>query len=1086
MSAEYSEDQLVQQTTADKFQDLGWESIFAHNEETYGEAGTLGRSHEGEVLLKRDLRAALERLNPGHPDTAYSEAIEKLSQTSSSKTLLQHNQEKYQLIRDGIRVSYTTARSEKREPSLRLIDFQQPENNRFLVVSELWIQGKVYRRRPDIIGFVNGIPLLFIELKRTSRDLRVAYNRNFSDYQDTIPELFHYNAIVLLSNMLDCKAGSLTSPFEFFHEWKRLQEKEVGRVDWETMLMGICTPANFLDLVQNFLFFDAGGKKGTVKILARNHQYLGVNQTFNIIRNRHNSPTPNKIGVFWHTQGSGKSYSMAFLSEKVHRLLPGNYTFLIVTDRVELDQQIASTFANLGASAGNTQATSGAHLTELLKQNHRYVFTLIHKFNQPGTIYSQRNNIIVMCDEAHRTQYGILADNMRHGLPNAAFIAFTGTPLMDSPEDQLTRQTFGDYVSTYDFQRAIADGATVPLYYDNRGEKLMFQWEGKEISVANSEELNEKIAAELNKHDLDEKDEAAIWRRLKKDYMILTAPDRLDRIAEDLVAHYIQRWPTGKAMLVCLDKITAVRMHRLIDKYWKQAIAQQQQRVKQATDDQDAIAQQSYLDWLQETEYIVVISESQNEVKTFQEWGLDIEPHREKIKNRPLDDDFKDRDHPFRLAIVCAMWLTGFDVKSLGTLYIDKPMRGHNLMQTIARANRVDEGKDNGLLVDYNGILKSLRDALSKYACGTTETAQSQDDTSITEDQTLYPDVEEELRNKYQYSIQACINHIHNFGCDLQQLIDATGFDKSALLDGKNKDSILNAICTNDESRARFDVLARQVFQKKRSLMGYDDITREYQQQYNAIDAIYKQLHQTKERSPDLNAVLRSLQENIGEGIIVQREREPGAESGNVYDISQIDWDLLKASFRKSSSKNLQVQSLKNYVQQQLNRMLEKNQSQRRLSLYERYHKIVNDYNRETDQVAIEQTFEALMHLVRDISEEDSRAVRENLNPEHLAIFDLLCENKENLSPRSRDRIKKVARSLLLEIKASLETRESWQNKESTQAQVRQLIYNILYDEIAGLPINDYEEKEIEEYTNVIYLHVFRQYGRASSQSNVA
>ncbi|MBO1351744.1 MAG: DUF3387 domain-containing protein [Hormoscilla sp. GUM202] len=200
--------------------------------------------------------------------------------------------------------------------------------------------------------------------------------------------------------------------------------------------------------------------------------------------------------------------------------------------------------------------------------------------------------------------------------------------------------------------------------------------------------------------------------------------------------------------------------------------------------------------------------------------------------------------------------------------------------------------------------------------------------------------------------------------------------------------------------------------------------------------------------------------------------------------MSQIDWDLLKASFRKSSSKNLQVQSLKNYVQQQLNRMLEKNQSQRRLSLYERYHKIVNDYNRETDQVAIEQTFEALMYLVRDISEEESRAVRENLNAEHLAIFDLLCENKENLSPRSRDRIKKVARSLLLEIKASLETLESWQNKESTQ--VRQLIYNILYDEIAGLPINDYEEKEIEEYTNVIYLHVFRQYGRASSQTNVA
>ena len=1079
MSAEYSEDILVQQTTADYFHDaLRWDVIFAYNDETLGETGTLGREHQGEVLLKRDLRDALERLNPGHPEKAYTDAIAQLEQTSSSKTLLQHNQEKYKLIRDGIRVSYTNKQDEKQEPLLRVIDFKEPKNNHFLIVRELWIQGKIYCRRPDIIGFVNGIPLLFIELKKTCREVRIAYNDNFTDYKDTIPELFHYNAIVLLSNGIKCKAGSITSPFDFFHEWKRLEENEVGRVDWETMLMGICDRANFLDLVQNFLFFDESGKQGTVKILARNHQYLGVNRTFNAVCDRASSPEPNKLGVFWHTQGSGKSYSMAFLSEKVHRQLLGSYTFLVVTDRVELDNQIASTFANLGICDDKTQATDSKHLTKLLKENHRYVFTLIHKFNQPGENYSDRSNIIVMCDEAHRTQYGLLADNMRAGLPNAAFIAFTGTPLMDSAEDQLTRNKFGNYVSTYNFQRAIEDGATVPLYYDNRGEKLVFQYEGKETSVANSEKLNKRIVEELSKYDLNEEDETAILRRLGKDYVILTAQDRLDRIAEDVVAHYTKRWQTGKAMLVCLDKITAVRMHGLIDKYWQQAINKQQQRVKQATDDQDAIEQQKYLHWLQNTEYLVVISDSQNEVKTFRDdWKIDIKPHREKIKKRQLEEEFRDTEHPFRLAIVCAMWLTGFDVKTLATLYMDKPTKGHTLMQTIARANRVAEGKDNGLLVDYNGILKSLRAALSKYARGESEATK----TTPSEDSSLYPDVEEELRKQYRDSIQACIDHINSLGCDLQRLIDATGFDKLALLDGSNKDSILNAICTNDESRARFEVLARNVFQKKRSLQGYDRIICKYQQQYNAIDAIYKQLHQQREASADLNQVLRSLQQNIGQQIVVQREREAGADSGSLYDISNIDWDLLKAEFSQSPAKNVKTQSLKTAVEQQLQRMLRKNQSRRRLDLYDRYQQIVNEYNRETDRIAIEQTFEELMRLVRDISEEDSRAVREGLNEEYLAIFDLLCEKKENLSPNARDRVKEVAQSLLHTVKARLEQLENWQNKESTKSEIEQLIHNYLYEEETGLPLEDYNDDEIKEYSNVVYLHVFRQYGKAET-----
>lgn len=482
----------------------------------------------------------------------------------------------------------------------------------------------------------------------------------------------------------------------------------------------------------------------------------------------------------------------------------------------------------------------------------------------------------------------------------------------------------------------------------------------------------------------------------------------------------------------------------------------------------------------------MVISESQNEVKTFRDWELEIEPHREKIKKRKLDDEFRDPNHPFRLAIVCAMWLTGFDVKTLATLYIDKPMGGHNLMQTIARANRVAEGKDNGLLVDYHGLLKSLRVALSKYAQGESETDNPSPETKSSRDDSLYPDVEAELRKQYDNSILSCIEHINSFGCSLQQLIDATGFDQLALLDGNNKDSILNAICTNDESRARYEVLARQVFQKRRSLQGYDYITRQYQQQYNAINAIYKQLHKARVQSTDLNAVLRSQEKTISGAIVVQRERPAGTDSGNLYNITQIDWDLLKAEFGQSQTKNVQVQSLKDAVEKQLSRMLQRNQSQRRLDLYHRYPTIVNDYNRETDRVKIEQTFEELMRLVYDISDEDSRAVREGVSEEYLAIFDLLCQNKENLSPRSRNHLKNLARSLLNEVKKYLQTLESWQNKESTQAQVQTLIYNHLYDEETGLSVDDYEIEEIEEYTNVIYLHVFQQYSKISSPSNVA
>ncbi|MBW4614149.1 MAG: type I restriction endonuclease subunit R [Desmonostoc vinosum HA7617-LM4] len=1070
MSAEYSEDRLVQQTTANFFeQTLKWHSVYAYKKETFGTNGTLGRKDKREVVLTRYLRQALEKFNPGHPQQVYDDAIAQFTTSNISDQLVTINQKKYQLIREGIpEKPYKNPEGETINPRLKVIDFQNPENNHFLVVRELSIKGSLYSKRPDIIGFVNGIPLLFIELKATHRNVRVAYEDNYTDYKDTIPEIFHHNAIVMLSNGIEGKVGSITSCYSHFQEWKRLEEQELGKVDYQTMLMGMCRKDNFLDIIENFILFDDSSGK-TIKILARNHQFLGVNRAFTAIQQR--EVREGKLGVFWHTQGSGKSYSMAFLTRKAHRQLPGNFTFVIVTDRQELDNQIVKTFAGVGAiKETNTQAASGEQLAELLKDNHRYVFTLIHKFNKPGEIYSLRPDIIVISDEAHRSQYGKLAENMRSCLPHASFIGFTGTPLMESQEDQLTRRVFGGYVSTYDFQRAVEDGATVPLYYDNRGEELYYDDKGNQRQVAADEELNQRLATAIEQFDLDAEQEQAVRHRLGGEYLILTAEKRLDRIAQDLVAHYTQRWQTGKAMLVCLDKITAVRMHGLIDKYWKQTIQAQKQLVKQAADEQEEVEHQQHLQWLQSTEYLVVISEAQNEVKTFKDWGLDIIPHRQIIKSRNLEEEFKNEKHPFRLAIVCAMWLTGFDVPSLATLYIDKPLQGHTLMQAIARANRVYEGKNNGLLIDYNGILTSLRAALARYS----RAEVGSEDESITP----YNDLNQ-LQADYAIALQSCIDHIANLGFNLQELVETAGFDKIAALA-----NAVNAVCTNDESRARFEVLAREVFKKKQALITEPKLTAPYQGRYNAIEQIYKYLHEQHKISVDIKAVLRSLQGIVSEFINVDTSRLPGSESGKTYDISNIDFELLKAEFANSSTKNTSVQTLKEAVERQLQRMIQKNPS--RIDYYTRYQQVIQNYNRETDRVAIEQTFEELLKLVKDLSEEDTRAVREGLSEEHLAVFDLLCSSKDNLDTTTRNRVKQVAQSLIEAVKLQLQQLENWRDKESTTATIKSFIYDYLYSEDTGLPVDAYDDSDVDNLSNIVFLHIYQQYKNANKHTYAA
>ncbi len=1051
MSQAYSEDQLVQQTTAAYLADpLGWESIYAYNNETFGPGGLLGRKDESEVVLTRSLVAALRRLNPGRPEEAYRQACETLTAYDAAKTLLQINAEKYALQREGVPVTYRTPQGKERSERLKVFDFEHPENNHFLAVRELWVRGPIYRRRPDILGFVNGLPLLFVELKKHHKDLRLAYDGNLSDYRDTIPHLFYHNAFIVLTNGLRGRLGSLTSKYAHFGEWKRLAEGEPGQVDFQTLLNGVCAKSTFMDLFENFILFDRS-KAEARKIIARNHQYLGVNQAFTAAQER--EVRAGKLGVFWHTQGAGKSYSMAFLARKVHRKLEGDFTFLLLTDRVELDRQLYKTFVGIGevSQGEECRATSGPHLQELLGQNHRYVFSLIHKFNLDNQdTYSQRANLIVLSDEAHRTPYGQFARRMRFALPHADYLGFTGTPLLGAPEDQLTRQVFGEYVSVYDFQRAVEDGATVPLYYDNRGEKLGLA----------TEALNAKVAEVLEGFELEEEKEERLRRALSQEYAVITAPARLERLAEDFVAHYTKRWQTGKAMLVCLDKLTAVRMHGLVEKYWQRAIAECKQQIQQAQDDQQQAELENYLEWLQTTQRLVIISEEQNEVKTFQEWGLDILPHRKIMKDpqRDLEEEFKKDEHPFRVAIVCAMWLTGFDVEALATLYIDKPMQMHTLMQTIARANRVKEGKPNGLIVDYNGLVKSLRQALAVYASRGTGPEPE-----------LLPPVDQ-LFQQYEEALQSCTAYLAELGFELSDLIEAQGFDKLARIE-----SGVNAVCLNDETRARFRALVREVLVLSQTLLSeqrlYWPVNKNRQ---DALEALFQNL-EGEQVPEDISDILRDAYRVIGQSVgVFTTDQQPGGDSGKLFDISKIDVNKLRQEFIHSPHLNLAVLTLKERVEQRLELMLRRNP--RRFDFAERFQKIVEAYNLETERATIEKTFEALLDLIGGLSEEQQRSVREGLNEESLAVFDLLCEKKNNLNTRARNQVKKIAQELIDKIKAEIGKVDNWRAKAATRAQVQALIFDYLYDERTGLPVDAYTPEDVQTLAEELFQHVYVQY----------
>jgi type I restriction enzyme, R subunit len=994
------------------------------------------------------------------PDEAYHAAERELVEASASMQLLGTNREKYNLIRDGILVSFRDDNRQTVKKRLWIIDFINPDNNRFLAVREMWVQGDVYKRRPDIIGFINGLPLLFIECKAIHRDLSRAVSGNISDYQDTVPHLFHHNAIMLIGNGLQAKIGALGSSYKFFHEWKRLEESEPGVVDMETLLKGVCDKHNLLDLIENFILFDDGSGK-TIKIVGKNHQFMGVNKAIEAVQER--EARDGKLGVFWHTQGSGKSYSMVFFTRKVHRKLGGNFTFLVITDRDDLDSQIYKTFAGCGTVKGEPEqyrATSGKHLRQMLADHNSHVFTLIQKFNQdvsPDEPWSDRKDIIVISDEAHRTQYGRLALNMRNAMPGAAYIGFTGTPLMKG--DEITKRVFGEYVSRYDFQRAVEDNATVRLIYDVRGEKL---------GLTHSD-LNERVAEileRLDEYELDVNERARLENDLQREYHVIAAAPRLEKIADDFVWHYSTSWETGKAMLVCIDKITCVRLYELIIPRWQKRIEELESELRAATDDQDRIFRQRQVDWMKETLMSVIVSEEQGEVAKFRNWGVEIEPHRKLIKQgftlpdgRSLDVEsaFKQEAHPFRVAIVCAMWLTGFDVPSLSTLYLDKPLKAHTLMQAIARANRVNEGKNNGLIVDYCGILKNLRAALATFV-GEGDSGRPTGETG----EELPAKPNEELLAELAESFGLIEAFLLGHGVSFKQITEQAGWERNAAIDG-----IKEAINETDETRKEYEVMAREVFKKFKACLTIEGVN-EFKHSYDAVAVVYRSLQEDRDHA-DISRIMHDLHNIVADAVIPNESSSP-AESTQ-YDISKIDFELLRKEFPKHPKRNSTIQELKTVIEKRLAKLLAQNPLQ--VDFQARYEEIINSYNAEKDRLTIEKTFEALLIFMQSLTAEEQRAVREGLDSESVVIFDLL--KKDELEPQEIGQIKKVAAELLEMLKAEKLKIAQWTEKESTRDSVRSTIYDFLYSDKTGLP-QSYQESEIQAKVDAVYRHVYYAY----------
>lgn len=1045
-----SEKALVESPAIELLRSLGWQ----HGDlmdEVPGPQDPTGRLSWRDTILPARLRAALARLNPALPAEALQQAEARLAEDRSAMLPVAANREVWRLLRDGISVELRQPDGTLKPERLRVIDWTDPGANDFFLGSQTWVASDLYTRRPDAIGFVNGLPLLLCEWKAPTQGVQEAYDANLTDYRDTVPRLFDANGFVLLSNGLQALMGASHAPFEAFASWKRLEEDGPEGVELATMLRATCEPARFLDVIENFTLFEEG-RGGLRKVLAKYHQALGVNRAIQAVQQI--AANHGRLGVFWHTQGSGKSLSMVMFAEKVLRRLGGNWTFVIVTDRQELDDQIAGTFAATGALAKDikdAQAQSRVHLRELLAGQERYVFTLIHKFGtergEPMPMLSDRRDIIVITDEAHRSQYDQLAANMRRALPNAAFIGFTGTPLIAGQEER-TREVFGDYVSIYNFAQSVADGATVPLYYEARKP---------ELQLSDAEVLRDELDELLDAAMLDDEQEKKLQREFARQYHLITRDDRLEQIAADLARHFAARGYLGKAMFVAIDKATAVRMYAKFKTHWLALLAEHEQRLAAAPAEvRAALAER--VAWMREVDFAVVVSQGQNEIADLREKGLDILPHRQRMQGEDLEAKFKGPNDPLRLVFVCAMWITGFDVPTCSTVYLDKPMKNHTLMQTIARANRRAPGKAAGVVVDYVGVFQNLQKALAIYAATVPGKAG---DKPIQSKGGLIEELIEALAEARSFC--------QDQGVDVHAIAAVQKLDRLKLIS-----DAVEALIAPDERRREFLRKAGAAVRAYKVLLP-DDRAGPFLKPVAVLHIVAEAIR-GKLGPVDISAVVERIEALLDErveGVSITAPIVEGDDRGGRVDLSDIDFEKLAKLFQsKPRTANEQMRAK---AQAKARQLVQNNPT--RLHLVEKLEKLVEDYNLGT--LDAEAFFAALKKLIDQMEEEERRAAREGLTEEELAIFDLLTRPEPKLTKAQEAAVKKVARELLQKLQALRV--EHWRQNQQTRAAVHSEIRFKLND----LPEDPYPQNLWDEKVEAVWQFVYG-HGTATAASGAA
>ncbi len=985
-----------------------------------------GRSVKTECVLPCVLADSLRRLNPDVPAEKLASVIRDLTADFSDADLVQKNYELYNKLRNSVQVP--VLKDGKEDFALvRLLDFDRPENNVFTAVSQMWIKGRYNWRRPDILIFVNGLPLVFIELKNSIVKVEEAYQKNLKSYLKDIPNLFAFNQICVLSNGLETRLGAFNATYDYFFEWLRTAEGErIDRkaisesgVSAERFVDSLLRPDALLDYVENFILFE----NKSVKIIAKNHQFLGVNNLMESVYRR--KELKGKLGVFWHTQGSGKSYSMVMFARKVQRKMPGNFTFLVITDREDLDGQIFKNFVRTEVigSKEECQPKNGAQLRTYLQSNKFFIFTLIHKFHydkgKKYPVLSTRDDIIVMVDEAHRTQYKDLAENMRTALPNANFIAFTGTPLL-GPK-RLTNQWFGDYVSEYNFAQSVEDGSTVPLFYSRRVPEVGLQ----------NDYLDDDVVDIIEDENLNEAETKLLENSASRILEVIKREDRLDKIARDIAHHFPRRGFLGKGMVVSVDKFTAVKMYDKVQHYWaeekKDLIAER--NTAATREERDRIT--AMIQYMDTTEMAVIISEEADEEKRFADQGLAIAPHRAKmnaiVDGLDIEDRFKDANNPLRLVFVCAMWLTGFDVKNLSTLYLGKPMKGHTLMQAIARANRVYPGKPCGIIVDYVNVFNYMQKALSQYAVGDNDTEFPAKDI-------------DRLLELLDETVQETDEFLKSISVDLDVILaQAETFEK---LDELRQ--AYNMIVANDDHKERFKVLTNtlanlydaskpEVFERGWENPKFPPLAYLHGLLINTIDD--EKIRRARLRMGQVldYSVTSNAAEDNDQGYVIHGTK--------VIDLSKIDVDALRKEIKTAPYKAVEIDDLKKYLEEALEQMINKNCTRDKFST--RFKGIVDRYNAGGSEN--EDYYEQLLQLIEDLKKESERPNEMGLTEEELEIYDLLIKGKK-LTKAEEQKVILSAKHLykkLTESRASLFVAD-WYKDDQPKAKVKGAIMDAL------------------------------------------